>query len=59
MPVGSPHLLTTDKQILNEYLLYIVSKKHENEVLLILLHSAVEKNMNELMAILQNEYKLH
>ena len=59
MPAGNPQLLTTDKQPLNEYLLYVGSQKQANELSLMLLHLLVEKNLNKLIAILQNEYNLH
>ena len=59
MPAGNPQLLTTDKQTLNEYLLYVVSQKQANELSLMLLHLSVEKNLNELMKELQSEYNLH
>lgn len=59
MPAGSPQLLTADKQTLNEYLLYVGSQKQVNELSLMLLHIAIEKNLNELMKALQSEYNLH
>jgi|SRR5450432_11318 hypothetical protein len=59
MPDGNPQILTTDKHILNEYLLYAVNLKYSNELSILLLHQMVEKNLNELMGDLQKEYNLH
>jgi len=59
MPPGNPQLLTVDKQILNEYLLYVGNQKQSNELSLMLLHISVENNLNELLSVLQNEYNLH
>jgi hypothetical protein len=58
MPAGNPQLLTTDKHILNEYLLYVGNQKQANELSIMLLQG-VEKNLNELMGDLQKEYNLH
>jgi len=59
MPDGNPHLLTTDKHLLNEYLIYAINQKQANELSIMLLHRRVEKELNELMVELQKEYDLH
>ena len=59
MPAGNPQLLTTDKQTLNEYFLYVINQRQANELSLMLLRLSVEDNLNELMKELQSEYNLH
>ncbi len=59
LPDGNPQLLTTDKRILNEYLLYAGKQKEVNGLSIILLHVSIEHNLLELMRYLQKEYNLH
>lgn len=59
LPYGNPQLLTTDKRILNEYLLYAGKQKEVNGLSIILLHISIEHNLFELMEDLQKEYNLH
>ena len=58
MPGGNPQLLTNDKHIWNEYLLYAGNQKQANELSIMLLHKRVEEDLNELMGELKNEYDL-
>ena len=58
VPLGNPQLLTTDPQILNEYLMYVEADRTANNLLVILLRRNVETNLKKLMAELKNEYHL-
>ena len=58
MSGSSPKLLTTDKQILNEYASYVSNEVVLNQVLLLILRSRIEKSLNKLMHVLQKEYDL-
>ncbi len=58
MPASDPQLLNSDKNILNEYLLYAINQKQANELSIMLLHLRVKKNLNELMGELKSEYDL-
>jgi hypothetical protein len=57
MPEGNPQLLTTDKQILNQYYLFIANKKWINDVSLLFLGS-IEKMAGNLMSKIKNEYNV-
>jgi hypothetical protein len=50
-------LLTTDKQTINQYYLFIANKKWTNDVSLLFL-GYIEKNANQLMSLLRKEYKV-
>jgi len=57
VPKGNPLMLTTDKQILNQYYLFIGNIKWIDA--LSLLHLAnIEKNANNLMGLLKKEYNI-
>lgn len=57
VPKGNPLLLTTDKQLLNQYYLFIGNIKWIDELSLIYLDN-IEKNANNLMGLLKKEYKI-
>ena len=57
MPTGNPKLLTTDKQSVNEYYLFISNKKWVNDLSLLFLEY-IEKNAQNLMNILKKQYKV-
>jgi hypothetical protein len=55
VPEGNPPLLTTDKQIINQYYLFIANKKWTNDVSLLFL-GYIEENANHLMKLIKKEY---
>jgi hypothetical protein len=57
VPEGNPPLLTQEKQIINQYYLFIANKKWSNDVSLLFL-SYIEKNANQLMTMLKKEYRV-
>jgi hypothetical protein len=57
VPEGNPPLLTQDKQIINQYYLFIANKKWTNDVSLLFL-SYIENNANQLMNMLRKEYRV-
>ena len=57
MPEGNPQLLTTDKQILNQYYLFIANKKWVNDVSLLFLGN-IEKMTEDLISKIKNEYNV-
>ena len=57
VPQGNPPLLTTDKQMLNQYYLFIGNIKWINDLSLIYLVN-IEKNANDLMGLLKKEYNI-
>ena len=52
-------LLTVDRQIWNEYSLYVQKQKQRNGLSLLLLHQLVEKPQMELMTALKKEYHVN
>ena len=58
MPTGKPHLLTLDKQVLNEYLLYVGSARSMNTLSIFLLNDLIKKEIKDVMLVLQKEYNL-
>ena len=57
MPQGNPQLLSTDKQLINQYYLFIANKKWGNDVSLLFL-SHIEENAKSLMSLLKKEYRV-
>lgn len=57
VPKANPLLLSTDKQILNQYYLFIGNIKWIDGLSLLYLAN-IEKNANDLMRLLNKEYKL-
>ena len=57
VPQGNPLLLTADKQMLNQYYLFIGNIKWIDELSLIYLDN-IEKSANNLMELLKKEYHL-
>jgi len=57
VPKGNPSLLTTDKQMLNQYYLFIGNLKWINGLSLIYLDN-IEKSANNLMGLLKKEYNI-
>jgi hypothetical protein len=57
MPGGNPQLLSTDKQLINHYYLFISNKKWGNDVSLLFLNY-IEENAKSLMTLLKKEYSV-
>lgn len=57
VPKNNPLLLTTDKQLLNQFYLFIGNIKWIDELSLIYLDN-IEKSANDLMELLKKEYKI-
>jgi len=58
MSTGNPKLLTTDKQVFNEFSLYVGNEIGTCQISLMLLRSRIEKSLNELLTELENDYNL-
>jgi len=59
MPDGNPQLLTLDKQLLNEYLLYVGAERIANDLSIFLLETRVKNGLKTVMQALEKEYNLH
>ena len=58
MPDGNPQLLTLDKQLLNEYLLYVGTERKANDLSIYLLETRIKDGLKNVMATLQKEYNV-
>ena len=58
MPDGNPQLLTLDKQLLNEYLLYVGAERKANDLSIYLLETRIKDGLKNVMATLQKEYNV-
>ena len=59
MPEGNPQLLSVDKQLLNEYLLYVGSVRKANDLSIFLLKTRIKDGLKNVMASLQKKYNVH
>jgi hypothetical protein len=59
IPGGNPQLLTLDKQVLNEYLLYVGTEREANSLSLSILKFEVEMKVKEVLTALRNEFDLN
>ena len=57
VPKGNPQLLTTDKQVINQYYLFIGNMKWIEDLSLRYVDN-IEKNANNLMSLLKEKYKV-